>query len=158
MVMTALRYVRWMASCWPWTNRKYVCIGVCLNLKMIFVFDTLWGHDFTLMCSPNTLKYRWRLCVYVRCMYDTVSCFLWTNRWCVYGWTRRCYSCPIRYEFTITRWCPVQLPCNRDGGCAFMFVDAWHGVTLTLNKQMVRLFWWVFEFETIIRVRYSMSS
>ena len=28
-------------SCSPWTNSAYVCIGVCLNLKMLFVFDAV---------------------------------------------------------------------------------------------------------------------
>ena len=27
-------------SCWPCTNRSYVSIGVHLNLKLLFVFDT----------------------------------------------------------------------------------------------------------------------
>ena len=36
-------------SCWPWTNRKYVYTGVCLNLKVLLVFDAVRGRNVTLM-------------------------------------------------------------------------------------------------------------
>ena len=81
-VFMFVEYLGRTASCWRWTDRKYVCIAACcLNLKLFFMFDTVWGRNITLMCCPNTLlQWRWRLCVYVRWMPGTVSCWLWTNR------------------------------------------------------------------------------
>ena len=40
-------------SCWPWTNRTFVCTVACLNLKVLsLVFDTVYEvvSDFTLDC------------------------------------------------------------------------------------------------------------
>ena len=53
----AFMHVRWMygtVSCWTWTSRKYVCIGVFFNLKLLFVLEAVWGRNFALMCCPNT--------------------------------------------------------------------------------------------------------
>ena len=55
-------------SCWPWMNRKYVRIGVCLTE---FEADVcVRGRCPTLMCCTNTLKWRWRLCVGVLWMHE----------------------------------------------------------------------------------------
>ena len=110
-------YVVWIsgtASCWPWTNSKCVCIGVCLNLKLVFVFNWMSGRSIILMWGVNTLQWWWRLYVYVRWMYGMVSCWPWTNSQyvCVgvcrtYQLSRNCYSCLIQYEVVILRWCAV---------------------------------------------------
>ena len=111
-----------------WTNRAYVCIiGVCLNFKLLFVFDAvLWGRNFTVMCCPNARHWRWRICVYyVRWMYGTVSFWPWTNRQCVYYW--RVLETVIRFTEVWGRnpwWCAIQMHYNVDDGCAlFMFVE-----------------------------------
>ena len=82
------------------------------------------------MCYPNTLPWRWRLCVYVRWMYGTVSCCPpgRTARTCVLvcAWIWSCYSCSMQYEVVISPWCAVQIHrvhYNGDDGCAFMFVE-----------------------------------
>ena len=75
-------YLRWIygtVSCWPWTNSPYVCIVLCLNLKLLFVFDAVWGRNLTLMCCPNTLQWWCSVHVYLRWMNGTVSCWSWTN-------------------------------------------------------------------------------
>ena len=44
--------------CWPFANRKYVCIPV-LDLKLSFGFDLAWGHHLTLVFCRNNLRWRW---------------------------------------------------------------------------------------------------
>ena len=44
--------------------RLYCCLRVRLNLNVSVVFNAVWGRNFTLiMWCPNTLQWRWRLCV-----------------------------------------------------------------------------------------------
>ena len=64
--------LRWMydaASCGPWTNSWCVVyISVWLKLKLLYVFDAVWGRNLTLIFCPNTLYYNFddapRPCVY----------------------------------------------------------------------------------------------
>ena len=65
--------------------RLYCC--VCLNLKMLVMFDIVWGRNTTLthalFCCPNILQWWWRLCVVLRLLnvwMKWVSFWLWTNR------------------------------------------------------------------------------
>ena len=182
-------YLRWMhgaASCWPWTNRKYVRIDVCLNFVLLFVFDTVWCRNLTLMYCPNTLQRPCAGRACLRWMYGTVSRWPWTNRWCVcigvwldskllfvfdtvldriltlmccsntrpcrwrlciyfrsmkmercrvppgrtartfvlvFAWIWRCCSCSMQYEVVIVPWCVVQIHYNVDDGCTFVFVE-----------------------------------
>ena len=72
-------------SCWLWTNREYVGIGVCLNLIVSLFFDTTTSADLhTCMLSKYTTmaKTHGWLCVDVDndWMYGTVSCWLRTSR------------------------------------------------------------------------------
>ena len=57
------------------------------------------------MCCPNTLQWRCRLCVYVRWMYDTVSCWSYTNSWYVHivmCLNLKLLLCSIQYEVVIS--------------------------------------------------------
>ena len=67
-----------MVVCWLWMNSRYVGIGGCLNLNV------LWhNHNRILVCYPNTqlctddVDVNWiqilRIC-------GMVSCWFWTNR------------------------------------------------------------------------------
>ena len=87
-------------SCWPWTNRRCVSIiGVCMNLKLLMVFDTVWGRNLTLLCSPIKLQWQWRLCAYFRW---TVSGLPWTNRKYV-CWGVLAFECIIGFDTVWTR-------------------------------------------------------
>ena len=48
---SAFLFVKKTVSGWTWTSRRWVCISVCLNLKLVSVFDPVWGHDRALVCS-----------------------------------------------------------------------------------------------------------
>ena len=56
-----------MVSCWPWTNRAYVFIALCvLEFEVMLVLDAVWDCNWTLMRCWNTLQWWWRLCVDLR--------------------------------------------------------------------------------------------
>ena len=96
-----VRWTCWTASCWPYTNRQCVRIGVWLNLKLLFVLVSISGRNLTLVrfkCTSTATGLRlcsnvWngvalaldaqkvRLCVCV-CV-------------CVCAWTWRCYLCSM---------------------------------------------------------------
>ena len=92
--------------------------------SLITVFHAIWGRNFTLMCYPNTLRYRWSICAYVHSWNGVASCWLWANRqyvfvyWRVCDWIRRCYSCSMQYEAVISPWCVARIHYNGDGGTA----------------------------------------
>ena len=113
--------------CPAWTNRMYVCNGVCLNLKVLL---GVWC-SMTLWMSP------WRavqihhngddgsLCVCVRSMSGTVSCSPWTNRKYV------CNNGVCEFEAAIGVRCSMRSQShsdllskyyNGDGGCLFVYV------------------------------------
>ena len=82
-------------------NEQQVCVcnAVCLNLKLFVVFATARGCNLTLMCCANALKYRRRLCDYVRCIYGTVSCVLALGEqhvrlYCC-AWIWSCFPCAM---------------------------------------------------------------
>ena len=81
MTVVCLCYVGWMygtVSCWSWTNRKYVSIGVCLHLQLLFVLDSVRGRsNITPKCCPNTLQCPY---TYVRWLYVMMPCWPWTYR------------------------------------------------------------------------------
>ena len=69
MVMIGVRLSwlnRWndLAGCWMWTNRKYVCIPVCLTLNLFLEFDPVWDHVLTLISYHDILRWRWLVCDY----------------------------------------------------------------------------------------------
>ena len=112
---------------------------VCLNLNVLFVFNAVWGRNLTLMryfiCCPNTLQWRWRLCIDLR----------WLNIWngCRVGQTVRTFEllCALEFErviigvwssmlwdhnLTLVR-CPNSLNYNGDYGSALIFVGWMYG-------------------------------
>ena len=93
-------------SCWPWTNRPYVvCIAVCLHEfeVVILLLDAVLGRNLTLiMCCPNTLHWRWRLCVDLRLLN------VWNGFRVGHGWTARTFVSLCMYlnepEVVIDVW------------------------------------------------------
>ena len=71
-------------SCWPWTNRTYVCTVACLNLKVLsVVFDTVYevvsSRLFAILLSKYTtmVMMTLRRTSLLECMHATaVSCWL----------------------------------------------------------------------------------
>ena len=108
-------------SFWVWTNRMYVCIDVRLNVKLLFVFKVICGRNLTPMCCANTPQWRWRLCLYVRWIYTTVSRWTWTKRMYVRSYWMVCVL-SFEYEAAMSPWRAVEIYCNGDGGYTFMFV------------------------------------
>ena len=138
-------------SCWPWTNSKCVCIGVQLHLKLLFVFDTIWGHNRALMCCPNTLQCRWRLCVCVRVRALNILCHDVVSSLneqevrlfvLVCDWIRSCDSClPQYYEgyshpAVLSKYTTMTMTAVR-----LCSLNVWNGVVLALDEQKVRLYW-----------------
>ena len=97
--------------CWLQINEQQVRLYACLNSKMSLVFDAIWCHNLTLVL--RCLKqWRWRLCVYLRWMYETGSCwrpeqtvctFVGVSCFSVYAWICRYYGCLKQYEVVISR-------------------------------------------------------
>ena len=56
----------------PWTSRMYVCISVCLTLVVLFGFDSVRGHNLTLIPCQNILPWRWWVCIYVGWIRGTI--------------------------------------------------------------------------------------
>ena len=75
-----LRCIYGTVSCWPWTHRLCVCIAVCVNLKLLYLFNEVWSRNLMLMCCPNAPHWWWLVYIYLRCIYGTVSCWRWTHR------------------------------------------------------------------------------
>ena len=133
-------YVRWMygmVPCWPWTTRRWVCIGVCLNLKqLLLVSDAIWGRN-VIPCS-NTLQWRWRLFVYL------CSLNVWHGRCRVDPDDQEVRVCSVYdvclnlklllvlmlCDIVISPWCVVQIHNNDDGDCVFVLLEymTWYRV------------------------------
>ena len=65
-------------------NKQYVCLYWCvIEFEAVTCgqcsiwCSKIWGRNLSLMCSPNTLQWRSRLCVYI---HAPVLCCAWTNR------------------------------------------------------------------------------
>jgi len=78
------------------------CVCMCpWNLKVLLVFDAVWGRNLTLMCyficCPNTLQWRWRLCIDLKWMHGTMLCWPWSNSTyvCIAACVHGCYWCSI---------------------------------------------------------------
>ena len=144
---------------WPcWTSSTCVCIGLCLNSKLLFVFDAIWDCNLTLLCYPNTLKWRWRL-------HETVSCWPWTNR--TYVRIGVCSYVKLLLVFgtviwgrNLTRMCCPNTP-QRWWRLCVNYVR-WMNGTVSYRPRIISMYvcsyWCVFEFETVICVRCSMRS
>ena len=82
----------------------FIC--VCLNLKLLFVLDAVWGRNLTLVCCPNTLRWRWRLRS-LNVFHDSVLALdeqqvrLYYCL-CAWIWIWTCYSCSIQYDIIIS--------------------------------------------------------
>ena len=108
------------------------------------------------MCCPNTLQWQCRLYVYVFWMYGMVLLALDEQQVRSY-WS--CHPCSMWCEVVISTWCMCcSNNYNGDDNCTLCSWHVWNGVVLTLDEQRVRLYWCVFEFESVICVRNSMSS
>ena len=114
-------------SRWPWTNRRYVCIPVCLTLVLLLGFHLVWGHDLSLLITfQNILQWRWSACVYFCWIDVTISLDLdeqgVSSYFCVLGsdhvigvWSSaitcsfpcqhvRLYACVLDFARVIAEW------------------------------------------------------
>ena len=108
--------------------RLYWCAR--LNLKVLLVFDAVCGSNLTLMCRPNTLQWRWWLCVYLRWLYGTAVCWAsWTHSpyVCIGVWLNLkllfiCVRCSARsqsHRYVLSKYSTY----NAGHGCSLIFVD-----------------------------------
>ena len=136
-----------------WTDSTLVLVHVWIRMCHIAwctsSYDAPW-HDYncTLGCYLNTLqrqctwhttlRWLWR---WLNILYETVPCWLWTNRKYVdHNYTLGCYLNTINGDdtwHTILRW-------------FWCWLNVWNGVVLALDEQRVRWYWCMFEFECVI--------
>ena len=138
MVMSTLHY--WSSlvecmkrvSCWPWTNSSCVCVAVWVHEfeVIILVFNAVWGRGLTLiMWCPNTLQWRWRLCVDLRLLLN-----VWHGRCVDPGQTGRTFwlLCVLELEHVIIGvWSSMLWGCN--------FIRMQHFAVQLLNTLLLRV-------------------
>ena len=110
------------------TDRTFLLVCVWIFESVMFVFDNIEVVNVTIMCCLNTLQWRWRLCDYVRWMYEIVSCWPRANRKCVCNVDSTIsfvlFRCSIYELMNLTlMWCPNNYNVNNNGGSAIMFVE-----------------------------------
>ena len=135
----------------PWTNRMYVCIGLCLNSKLSLLFDAIWG----IIALGRTVRTHNNgndgfVIMFVECIWNGVvltptgrieSKFLLIRAWI---WS--CYWCSMQYAVVMSAWRrAVRIHNINDDGCALILAECMgrRCVVLTLDEQVVRLYWCV---------------
>jgi len=143
-------------SCWPWTNRTYVCSVGCSNLKVLYiVFDTVYGvvssRSFAILLSKYTTMVMMTLRrTFVTWMYACMQ------RRCRVGSAQSActlvclYCCAFKFEVFDTVWVLNNL--------TFMYVLSkyttmvmatlsalilWNGVVSAMDEQDVRALVWL---------------
>ena len=164
--MTAVRLCSLNANVWNGIALAWRTVGafvlVCAWIWSCYlVFDAvLWCRNLALMlCCQNKLQYGNDGCafiMFVKYMARRHVTHGWLAGTFVFGCPcleseRSCYYwCSMWYETVTSPWCAVQIHHNVDNACEFILLIVWNGVTLTLDEQLVRLYWCVFEFEAVI--------
>ena len=167
--MTAVfLFVKRMERCFVgpgWTGSMFVFFGVCLNLKLLFVFDVVRMRSLT---HPDVLSKYTNMAMAVVRSYSS-------NTWdgVVLALTNRKYVCIIGEllnlkllsvfnavwgrNFTLC----VQIHYNGDDDwlCGYVcLLNVWNGDILDLREQLVRSYWHVLEFEAIVCIKWSMRA
>ena len=134
----------------------------CAFIWNCYLLTVSWSHNkLTLMCRPNTLQWRCRMCVYLHRMYGTISCWACMDRkYVCIGVLSVEFEVVIgvrhsTYEVvkSISPSCVVQIHYNNgDDGWNLSSLNVWNGVVLVANEQAVRLYWCVLGFTAFIGV------
>ena len=136
-------------------NRTCVCIGVCLNLKSLFVFDTAWCRN---IISRTVIQIHYNgngggVFMFVECMNDTVSCWPWTNSSCVCIGV--CLKSNLLFVFDAVWWRNLTVMCcptTLNGADDCVFVECMAGTMPWTNRWYVYFYMCEIKFEGVIRV------
>ena len=135
LVGVYLRSKHGTMSCWPWINRRYVCIAMCLLSKPLFVSDAVWGWNFTLISCHNILQWWCSVCAYLCSMDGNMPCVACTNSRYVYM-AAVCSLSKLLFIFEALWGRSLTLiSCQNisphDARCAFIFVQCMQRSGLT---------------------------
>ena len=151
---------------WLWTNSKYVCIRVCMNLEHVI---RAVGRNLTLVCWPNTLPIQWLALTAVRlCSLNlwNGTRWPWTSSWCVCiidVWMNLKLLLLFVFDTVFTQYlilmcCPNTLQWRL---CSFVYsLNVWNGVIMLTREYVyfgvclhLKL---LFEFNTVWRRNFTL--
>ena len=155
-----------------WTGSMFGFVLMCVWIWSWHGCSMQYDVAISPWCAVQTHYYDGDNVMFIECMHDNMSCWLCTTRRCVcvcmcvyvlctyvcvYAWVLvcawiwMCYSCSMQCEVVMSSWCTNQIHYIGDGRFASTFVERCYYVGL--DEQEVSLYWSVFGFEHVIRVR-----